>query len=511
MSKKSFISGAIILMAAGLVVRMLGFVYRIYLSNLIGAEGMGIFQLISPVYSLVILTLTAGISIAVSKMVSSELAQHHYVNLRRIAYCALLVVGAAGLATAALIYFNLDFLVNHVIKDSRTYYSFLLLIPCIPAIAGASALKGYFYGVQKVTPTAISQIVEQIVKIGFVMYMAGYFVNTSLEYACAIATVGMALGEISNLAVLMIIYYAGKKRDPGKKSRAGLLRKRKIISELVKTSIPVSANRFVISIMSAVENILIPAMLVAGGLDYKSSIEEYGRLSGMAMPLIYFPALVTSSLATTLVPAISEAISLKNYKSVNYRITKSIQITFTLGFLFTAIFLSYPNEIGSLIYRRENIGSLLYTLSFACVLIYLQQTLTGVLNGLGKQGILLRNTIIGSTIRIGFVYFLIPLYGIHSYIWGIAVSFLITDILNLYAISRLTGLLLNLRQWLVGPFVVGVFMVIADRYIMNFFELFIKSKAYTTILSLTCSFTVGMLLMLAAGAASLKDFKIKHR
>lgn len=509
MSKKSFIGGAIILMVAGLIVRLLGFVYRIYLSNLIGAEGMGIFQLIAPVYTLVILTLTSGVSIAVSKMVSSEMAQHHYVNLRRIAYCALMVVGTAGLLTAVLIYFNLDLLVNHVIKDSRTYYSFLLLIPCIPVIAGASALKGYFYGIQKVTPTAVSQVVEQIVKIGFVMCMAGYFVNTSLEYACAVATVGMALGEISNLLVLLVVYYFGRKGDQGGRSKAGLLRKRAIISEIIKISVPVSANRFIISIMAAIENILIPAMLVASGLNYKSSIEEYGRLSGMAMPLIYFPALVTSSLATTLVPAISEAVSLKNYKSVNYRISKSIQITFTLGFLFTAIFLSYANEIGTLIYRRENIGYLLYALSFTCVFLYLQQTLMGVLNGLGKQGILLRNTIIGSTIRIGFVCFLIPRYGIVSYVWGIAISFLVTDILNLYSISRLTGLVLNLRQWLVGPAVVGIFMVIAGPYIMNFFELFISSKVYTTILSVTANFSVGMLLMIAAGAASLKDFKLK--
>lgn len=511
MSRKSFINGAIILMAAGLVVRLLGFVYRIYLSNLIGAEGMGIFQLISPVYSLVILTLTAGISIAVSRMVSAELARGHQVNLRRVAYCALVIVGIAGLFTAALIYFNLDVLVNHVIKDRRTYYSFLLLIPCIPVIACASALKGYFYGIGSVVPTAVSQIVEQIVKIGFVMLMAGYFVNAGLEYACAIATVGMAFGEISNLAVLAIVYAAGRNRKTDRKSETGLMRKRKIVIELVKTSVPVSANRFVVSIMSAVENILIPAMLLTGGLDYKSSIEVYGRLTGMAMPLIFFPALVTSSLATTLVPAIAEALSLRDFKTANYRISKCIQITFVLGFIFTAIFMSYPNEIGNLIYRREKIGDLLQVLSYTCVLIYLQQILTGVLNGLGKQGTLLANTLVGSAIRIAFVYFLIPVYGIKSYVWGIAVSFFVTDILNLFAVTKVTGLLLNVRKWLLGPAVVGIFMIIIGRYIYYLFDIFVESSIIITLLSLASSIVIGMLLMIAVGAVDFKDLKLKNR
>jgi stage V sporulation protein B len=230
----------------------------------------------------------------------------------------------------------------------------------------------------------------------------------------------------------------------------------------------------------------------------------------MAMPLIFFPALVTSSLATTLVPAISEAVSLKNFKSVNYRISKSIQITFILGFLFTAVFASYPNEIGNLIYRRERIGDLLQVLSYSCVLIYLQQTLTGVLNGLGKQGVLLRNTVIGSVIRIGFVYFLIPVYGIKSYIWGISVSFLITDALNLFAVTRMTGLLINLRQWILGPAVVGVFLIIIGRYIFGFFQLFTGSMLVVTLLSLIFIVVLGLLLMVAVGAIKRNEIIHMH-
>jgi len=193
MRSRTFVSGAITLMAAGFVVRILGFVYRIYLSNLIGAEGMGLFQLIFPIYSLIILTLTSGISIGVSRMTAGELALGHNINIRRIAKCAMLIVVSGGLAVSAVMYLNLDMITKLIIKDSRTYSSLLLLIPCIPVIAAASALKGYFYGIQRVVPTAVSQIAEQVVKISLVILLAGYFVDAGLEYACAVATAGMHL------------------------------------------------------------------------------------------------------------------------------------------------------------------------------------------------------------------------------------------------------------------------------------------------------------------------------
>jgi stage V sporulation protein B len=203
-AKKSFLSGAMILMAAGLIVKIMGFFYRIFLSNLIGAEGMGLFQLISPVYVLVILTLTSGISVAVSKMVAEESVKRHFVNLRRITFYALMLVVFSGAVVSTIMFLKIDFITGVILKDSRTYYSMMFLLPSIPIIAAASALKGYFYGIQDVTPTALSQIVEQAVKMAIVMFMARYFLEAGVEYSCALATIGMALGEIANLAVLFI-------------------------------------------------------------------------------------------------------------------------------------------------------------------------------------------------------------------------------------------------------------------------------------------------------------------
>ena len=505
MPGRSFVSGTIILMFAGFIVRILGFVYRIYLSNLIGAEGMGLFQLIAPVYSLIILTLTSGVSIAVSKTVAAELARNHPANLKRITTCALVVVTFCGLLVSALIYANADFIVNVILKDSRTYYSVLLLVPCIPLISASSALKGYFYGIQEVAPTAVSQVVEQLVRISLVMATAGWLASLGLEYACAVATAGMAAGEIANLIVLYAVYSCKKKGDQGKRPFLGLKRKRHILKELLVISLPVSFNRFITSIMSAVEMILIPRRLLAGGMDYQDSIEEYGRLYGMAMPLLFFPSLVTSSLATTLVPAISEAISLRNFKMANYRISRSIQFTFVLGFIFMSLFLAFPNEIGSMAYRKEKIGGMLYALSFACIFLYLQQTLLGILNGLGKQGVSLRNSIAGSVIRIGFVYFCVPLYGIGGYVWGLVTSSACVCLLNLFTVVSTTGMAVDVRNWIIKPGIAAVFMFLGGRYIYYFFEIFRLGSILTTALTITAYVVSAVAMMTVTGTLDREE------
>ena len=505
MTKKSFVGSAVILMMASFLVRIIGFIYRIYLSNLIGSEGMGLFQLISPVYSLIILTLTSGISIAVSKMVAEQMAKGHRVNPHRITMCALGITVSLGLVVSLMMFLFIDPIVNIVLKDSRTYYSMLFLIPFIPVISAASALKGYFYGSQDVIPTACSQITEQIVRTGIVMTMASFLVNVGLEYACALATVGMAVGEISNLFVLVIVYKFKRGRSSKSTTTKGFMRKRAIVKGIMKISIPVSFNRFITSTMGTVEYILIPRMLLLGGLSYQNSIREYGKLTGMAMPLIFFPTLVTSALATTLVPAISEGISVKDYKTVNHRISRSVQLTSMLGFIFTVLFMNFSARIGDLVYHKEDIGYMLYLLSFAGIFIYLQQTLLGVLNGLGKQGISLRNSIFGYIIRIAFVIYCIPVYGIRGYIAGMIASTICVCCLNIATVIKTTGMAINFRDWVLRPGLAAAVMLFIGKYIQEFFTIFNFSYTWGTILGILGNILASFSLMFVFGAFDRRE------
>lgn len=503
--RNSFVKGAFILMAAGLVARLVGFLYRILLSNLIGAEGMGLYELIVPVYTAVVLTITSGMTVAVSKMVAEQNAHNNQVNPGRITVCAFALVLTAGFAVSLFIYTNADLLSLKVLGDERTHNALLVLVPCLPPVVAASALKGYFYGMQEVVPTAVSQIAEQAVKLGILFIFAAAIGGKGAEFACTVATLAAALGEIVNLLILVAVFSFKHNFFIKIKLAGKPMRKRSIVSKLLKVSVPVSANRLITSSLSAVEFIMIPSMLVLGGMDDKSSMELFGRLTGMALPLIMFPSIVTNSLATTLVPAISESLSLKRFKTLNRQISKSIKATFLLGVLFSALFISFPEEIGALIYRREKIGDLLFMLAFACIFVYLQQMLTGVMNGLGKQGTLLANTVIGSVIRILAAYFFIPAFGIKSYIFGLTASLILTESLNLIAINRITGLVFDLREWLVKPGFTGAAMVILGNLIKIFFNRLHREGTVTTFLTLLIFGLLAIALMLITGILKPKE------
>ena len=301
-----------------------------------------------------------------------------------------------------------------------------------------------------------------------------------------------------------MIYTARVKKIPRRDGKKDLIRKRNIVKEILSISLPVSFNRFIMSAMGAAEYILIPRMLLAGGLDYTSSIVMYGKLTGMAMPLIYFPGLVTSSMATTLVPAISEAVSLKRYKTANHRINRAIRISVVLGFVFMAVFRTFSTQISDVVYRNEDIGELLHMLSFTCVFTYLRQTMLGVLNGLEKQTLSLRNSMIGNAIRIGFVVFLMPVYGLKSYIAGIIISLAVAVTLDLAVVVKNTGIALDLRDWIVKPGIVGIIMILTGRYVFHFFEIFIDSYRLASIASVAALIGVGVCLMYVSDILSNK-------
>lgn len=506
--RKTFASGAVILTAAGLAARMLGFVYRVYLSNLIGAEGMGLYELVIPVYTAVVLTITSGITIAVSKMVAEQNARSNPANTGRVTVCAIWLAAGAGMLVSFVISLNAGVFAEKVLGDGRTLGALMILAPCLPGVVAASALKGYFYGMRRVVPTAVSQIAEQAVKFLILVLAAGAILEKGPGYACTVAVFATAAGEILNMLILLAVFSFRKKRAEGRSfsPKSGRRSPRlAVIKALLRVAVPISANRLVVSSLTAAEFILIPVMLASGGLDEKSSMEIFGRLTGMALPLVMFPSIVTNSIATTLVPALSESAALKRYRALNRQISKSIQITFILGIVFMSLFICFSEEIGSLIYRQEKIGDLLFMLSFSCIFIYLQQTLTGVLNGLGKQGILLRNTVIGSIIRIAVICVLLPVFGIKAYIIGLTVSLLLTECMDLIEINKMTGLVIDLREWIVKPALAGVLMIVAGRYIYHFFEIFSFGARLTTLLSVAVDVMFAVVLLMLVGVFELRE------
>ncbi len=504
MRKNSLKRNALILTVAGFLVKLIGFFYRIHIANSIGAEGMGLFQLVLPVYSLVLLGLTAGVGIAVSRLVAEETVKGYHDHCRRIAMVAGTTIFLAAILVVAVLFINLDFVVNTLVGDIRTKSALVYLLPSIPFIAAITALKGYFYGKQEMVPNALSQVVEQAVKLVVIYSIAGIFAYGDMERKCLYATIGLIAGELANVLVVFIAFRIRTSRIKLHKKR---MRKRDIGRSILKISLPITANRLILSLMGTIEFLWIPQRLSIYGLTSTEALSEYGKLMGMAAPVIAFPSMLTAALAISLVPAIAEAVAMKKMTGANRQISRSIRATLVLGFFFTSLFISFSTEISNLIYPNQNVGPMLRLLSFTGIFFYLQQTLMGILNGLGKETVTLKHSMITGVLRLGFVWFCIPYFGLPAYIVALVFSNLVGSVLNMGTAIKTTGMSVEIGDWFIKPLLAAISgsivaplakMLVGFVTLKAFFALFLSA-------GMTGGIMVGMLML--TGVFEWKDIR----
>lgn len=451
MAKRSLKYNTAILSVTGFIVKVIGFFYRIFIANSIGSEGLGLYQLVTPIYSLLVLVLAAGIQIAVSRFTAEETSKKAEKGMR-IANLSAAMALTAGIIVCAILLMNIDTLVFSFTGDERTRRSLIYILVLVPPIAAASAYKGYFYGRQEMIPNSVAQILEQVSKLVFVVLLYDSFKGKGVESMCLLAVMAILFGEVVNVSTVFIVFLSRKIRIKSKYHTArtsGL----KTVKKIFKVAAPISLNRLILSVIGTAESLVIPRRLVLYGYNMQESLKTFGRLSGMAAPLVFFPSMLPGALATALVPAIASAFASKKYYVANRQISQSIKVTLTMGLIFTSFFACCSREIAELIYPGQEVGKILYILSFTGVFIYLQQTMLGILNGLSREKTILINTLTGSIVRFVLIWFLMPLYGIEGYVFSSIAGSIIVVILNFREIIKITGISLDIREWLLKPVV----------------------------------------------------------
>ncbi len=484
MSKNTLVISTLILTLASFITRILGFVFRIYMSNVMGAEALGLYQLVFPIYMLAWTLSAAGISVAVSKLVATEIAKRQTGNALRIVKIATALSVAIGCVISVILYFFADPISTFIIHEPRTALSLKYLSICIPFMAATSSIKGYFYGKQEMGTPATGQVIEQITRMITIYVLSSFFITKGLEYACALAVIGMCVGELVSFAYV----YTGYKRILYKEkfSRPNIGRYRGAIM-LLTLAIPLTFNRFITSLLQSAENILIPLKLQEFGLTNHQALSVYGQFTGMTMPLIFFPSMITMSLATALIPAVSHAQAARNKKHLQHTISKTIQFTLLIGIGAAALFITLSHEIAMVFYNQPAVGNMLYALSFICPFFYLQSTLLGILNGLGKQFETLISSISGSIICITIIYIYVPQKGLIGFIAALVISSSFNTLLHLFHVLKYTSIPIDLVNWLVKPALAASAGALTMKYVLHHYlvdMLSLRLSTFSCILAL---------------------------
>lgn len=442
------VTGTVILTLTGLLSRFIGFFYRIFLSNVFGAEGMGIYQLIAPVLALSFALTVSGIQTAISKYVAGETSTRDYRASFRTLWTGFLLAMALSAVCALYIYLYADWIAVTLLLESRTAPLLRIIALSIPMATVHSCINGYFYGIRKTAIPAVTQLAEQICRVGSVYLIYHICLQHNTTPTISFAVVGLVIGESASMIVSVVAILSrahqvfpgndrsghcrprsrflsiGTQRHQSQSAASGtvIATYRRITGQLLRLAVPLSANRLVLNLLQSIEAIYIPNRLMAYGLNNADALGVYGVLTGMSLPLILFPSAITNSISVLLLPIVSEAEASGNQAAVRRAIMTSIRYCILLGCGCTAMFLLLGRTAGRLLFHSELAGSFILTLSFICPFMYIASTLNSILNGLGKTVQTFLFSVVSLLLRLLFVFIAIPIYGIKGYLWGMLAS-----------------------------------------------------------------------------------------
>lgn len=502
----SFLKGTLILTIGGVVVKVIGFLNWIILSRVLGGEGIGLYQMAFPIYLLALSVSSAGIPVAISIITAEKLALQDFRGANRVFSISLTVLTITGLFFSLLLYFGAEWLITYqFIHDSRAYYALLALAPAVFFVTILSSFRGYLQGCQIMTPTALSQIVEQLVRVITMLVFASWLLPRGLEYAAGGASLGAAPGAVAGLLVLIYYYWKvtkdfrykmGQQSDPKpQESRIS------IIKRIAKLALPVSLASIMLPIVANLDLFIVPARLEVAGYTVEQATELFGYLTGMAVPLLNLSTILTAALATSLVPAISESFSLKNMKRIYEQTASAMRIANLVTVPgFVALWL-LAEPISQLVYNAPQASHAISILSVGIFLLGIHQVTTGVLQGMGHTTIPVINMGIAVVFKVilNWVLTAMPTLGIKGASWATVADIGVAAIMNLYFVHRYVGFAMEMKSLaktiVASAAMGGVIYIVYDVCLRQ-----TDSNALSTITGLTLGVIVyGAVLLLVGG------------
>ncbi|MBH8582135.1 stage V sporulation protein B [Thermoactinomyces sp. CICC 10735] len=470
MVRKGFLYGTFVLVSAGFITKILGFIYRIALSRIIGDEGMGLFQMAFPILSFTIVITTAGLPVAISKLVSEAEAKQQEGRIRSILIISIFIVIITSTIVTGGVLIAAPWIARMLLTDERAIYTLLGIAPIIPIIAVSSIFRGYFQGRQNMSPYAISTIVEQFVRIFTVLLIAGYLLKFGVEYAAAGAMLGMVVGEFAGMMFLIRSF----KKDPTRPKldktflKPGWKPFRQTFRDLFRLAAPVTASRMIGSFSYAIEPIVVAQSLAMAGFATTTATALYGQLEGMAVPLTFFPAFITYALSVSLVPAVSEAAAKKNDRLIEHRLQQAIRLSFIVTAPCALILYLLAEPLSILLYRQPDVARLIRIMAPFTMIHALQGPFASVLQGLDKAQAPMRNSIIGAVFKTILILMLAsrPELGIDGVALAINCGILIVTTLHFIDIVKLVPFHLKIKEW--GKLALTIFIAAVVFRFSNF-------------------------------------------
>lgn len=439
LKRNKIISATIILTAAGVLTRCFGFVNRIFLSQLIGAKELGIYQMISPICMVVYSLTTYGITTSLTKLTAGILAKGKKEEAETLFKKASILTFLLSFLGFLIVFFGSDFICTHILGTNMLSKGLKILSFSFFPVALKGCILAYFLGMEKSGLHASSQLFEQIFRVGSIFLFAYCF--PSIAHDALLAVYGLVMGEYTSF-LFCFFHFIREKRKNGinpfdDHSSAQVVTVKKLkgnknpwFQALIRQSIPITANKFCITLFASAEAILIPKMLLLYHQNLQLVMEEYGQLTGMALPFLQFPATITNSLALILLPVVSKEASLDKSKRLQKLTRYCIFSCLFLGIICTGFFYLTGTFLGEFVFHSIDTGNMIRKLCLLCPFLYLSSTMGSILNGLNRMTSSFLYHLLAIGLRTFIILIFVPEYGLKAYFIGMLSSSFLHSLLQ---------------------------------------------------------------------------------
>lgn len=456
--KVSFVQGAAILGIAGLIVKVIGAAFRIPLANTIGLIGTSYYDTAYPYYSWLLVISSSGLPTAISKMVSERVTLGDYRGAHRVFTTAMQILCCIGLLTSILMFFGSDYIARlHMLPEAA--YCFKALAPALFFVALMCAYRGYMQGMQQMVPTAISQVVEQVGKLAVGLTLAFMLLDAGPEYAAMGALIGVTVSELLALIYVMLSY---RRRWPKIRARLERSVRREaepVAARLMAIALPITIGASISPLASVVDSALIIRILLKLGYAKETAQTAFSLMRTNVATLTNMPGVLTMALAMSLVPAISAFSAKRDHAGVQDTARLGLKLALIIGLPCAVGLFVLASPILSMLYPNLTEGELtlavdlMHTSSIGVIFLSLVQSMTGVIQGMGKPNVPVFNLFIGFVLKVASLLALmnIPQINIQGAAVSTVVCYAFAGIADTIYVIRRAKLRLGLVDVLLKP------------------------------------------------------------
>ena len=497
-----FLKAVALITVFSLLTRALGFAFRIYLSWELGAEMLGIYQVAMSVVGVLLMLVSSGLPLALSKMTAIYQTKNDQRAIDR-ATTATLVVSLALAVVLCLLIFVFDTPLEKIFADSRTVLIILTLLPSVIFSAIYSSFRGTLWGKKNYFIVGLSEFIEQILRIAFFFVLA-YFVGSKMSSG-VVAGLSLSIACVFSALVVVVFYFCKGNRLGNPRSE---------YRKLLRSATPVTGVRVATSALQPIIAIVIPMQLVLAGMSSESALAEFGIAVGMTMPLLFVPSMLVGSVAMVLLPELSAQVEKQNKDAVLAQIDMAFTFSIFVSMCIIPLYMGMWRDIGQFVYNNERAGLYLLYSAWLMIPLALSNISSTVLNALSMEGKSFVNYAFGAVALVAIILTMTRALGILSLIVGTGACMLISSVLNIRLIKKRVDAKVNVLK---KTLVMALFAVPSywlTRFCFNIFDAFCPkffALAFGSVCGATCFVALCVVFRVINVKVLFMEFSKPHR